>query len=450
MSGKSGSGKRITKERATRSRKDTLPDPRRRVTSVMGSNHMAVSPLPSRDAPAELDRPTTPMQRVDLLGGRYKLVEQLGQGATGTVWKAVHRDLGKAVAVKIVHADTFERSVGRELFLHEARTASSLDHPNIVAVTDFGIDPHLGAFLVMELLAGETLRTRMKREGRLLLQAAYDVLHQLLDALRFVHGRDVVHCDIKPDNLFLVAPPGEPHRRNHLRIVDFGLASVAGRGAFENGGTPPYLAPERLRGGRPDVASDLYAAGAVLYELCTGRAPFDALPLEEWMNRVGREDPAPPTILVGTAIPAKLSALIVRSLSRDPGKRPRSAEAFLGELRSLMDAAHTRVRLPSRPMSVLPPQLFAGTPFPLAITSELGRVIACNPAFAVAVAVAPSDLPGRHIDELFPAGLITRQFEQVAYGATASASVTLPDRAAVRFARVEEAGAVHIHVMIIK
>jgi eukaryotic-like serine/threonine-protein kinase len=290
------------------------------------------------------DVPTSRMVRLWLVGGRYELYDEISAGGMGKVFRAVHRDLGRTFALKLMLEGQREKQESRERFFVEARLASSLCHPNIVSVTDYGLDETHGCFIVMEMLEGQTVRARM-REGQLLPRLAFDVLDQLTGALRYMHTRGIIHGDIKPENVFLTQVEGEPRRKNIVKLLDFGLSFRSG-GAPEHklGGTPPYLAPERLRGAPPAPSCDVYSLGALLYELLTGRPVYTGALTEVMDKTIGGPPPPLPSTLSPHRLDERVDALVMRALDRDPRKRHHSAEAFHFELRTLMNMTGLRVR----------------------------------------------------------------------------------------------------------
>jgi serine/threonine-protein kinase len=215
-----------------------------------------------------------------VVDGRYELLTLLSEGGMGRVFKVRHRQLDRLFALKLVHQSVMEADGAGERFLREARLASSLNHHNIVAVTDFGHDPAHGYFLVMELLEGETLRALMDRQ-LLGYRVACDIVDQLAGVVRYIHTRGVLHLDLKPDNVFLARIEGEPRRRHFVKLIDFGLSWHKDAAAETRiCGTPPYLAPERYRGDPPSVVCDVYSLGMMFYELVVGHCPFAGDPLE--------------------------------------------------------------------------------------------------------------------------------------------------------------------------
>ncbi len=226
----------------------------------------------------------------------------------------------------------------------EARLASSLAHPNIVSVTDYGVDDQHGCYIVMELLDGDTVRERM-REGLLSERLAFDVIDQLTGAVRYMHARGIIHGDIKPENVFLSRVEGEPRRRNVVKLLDFGLSFRSGDAPEHKlGGTPPYIAPERLQGAPPSPSCDVYSLGALLYELLTGRPVYTGTVPELIDKSIAGPLPQPPSALRPSSGDSGIDALVLRALSRDPAQRHPTAEAFHFELRTVMNMTGLAVR----------------------------------------------------------------------------------------------------------
>ncbi len=233
----------------------------------------------------ERERPTKAFHREiktgTLLAGRYRIGKMIGQGGMGTVYDAVREDLGNMrVAIKVLH-DTF--SSNRQLlarFRREAETVALLSHPNIVRVIDFHDDGAEAAFLVMEWLEGQSLGQALQQQGPLSSARTVFIAYQVLAALSAAHRANVVHRDLKPDNIFLTTMSG---LGDIVKLLDFGIAklltSTGSQKLTETGmvlGTPPYMAPEHARGAEVDLRSDIYAVGCVMYEALTARAPFVA------------------------------------------------------------------------------------------------------------------------------------------------------------------------------
>ncbi len=213
----------------------------------------------------------------DVVAGRYRVDEQLGRGGMGAVFRATQLGLMRAVALKVLLPERTGSKV-RERFEREARVAAAMRHDGVVDVYDFGVDDDGRMFIVMELLIGESLRTRLERVGTLSIDEATAVLLQVGAALSAAHDVGLVHRDIKPDNIFCV-DRADGHR---FKVVDFGLAFIKDGGDLGRltsdtviSGTPDYMAPEQCRGGA-DVgpAADMYALGCVAMEMLSGQPPF--------------------------------------------------------------------------------------------------------------------------------------------------------------------------------
>ena len=274
-----------------------------------------------------------------LLAGRYRLERELGKGGMGRVLVARDEKLGRRVAVKVVTAAHDPVRVRR--FEQEARTAGSLEHPNVLAVYDLG--EHAGVpFLVTELLGGHTLRTVI--DGPPLPPAQVQGLFlQLAQGLAAAHARGIVHRDLKPENLFLTDD-------GRLKILDFGLARLTtdeqGPGMTMTGavfGSPGYLSPEQARGEKAGPPSDVFSAGAVIYEMLTGKRAFPGASLIEAGHAALNLEPArlPPSV------PFPLASVVLRSLEKDPARRYRNGGELVQALSALEPSAP--VTLPPRP-----------------------------------------------------------------------------------------------------
>ena len=215
------------------------------------------------------------------MGGRYKLSELRGGGGMAKVYKAEDLTLQRVVAVKLINPELRTEQEFDARFQREARIASQLQDPHIVAVHDFGIDPTLGPYLVMEYLEGQSLRERLQTGGPLPLKAGLQIGGQLLLALTHAHEKGIIHRDIKPDNVFLVSQSGV---RMHVRVLDFGIARILRKDDPNQGhtltspgsvlGTPRYMSPEQLAGQPLDARSDLFSASLVIFETLTGQLPY--------------------------------------------------------------------------------------------------------------------------------------------------------------------------------
>lgn len=289
------------------------------------------------------------------LDGRYRIEARLGEGGLGCVYRAQHLKLDRAVAVKVLRADLRSVEALHQRFEREVRTLSSLTHPNIVTITDYG---QVGGvpYLVMELAEGTELGALVS--AGLPSRRVLGIVRQILSSLAYAHARDVVHRDLKPANVIVRELPDG---RDHTVVLDFGLAKFVGDGAVAAGevdltrsglivGTPAYLAPEMLGSGsrRADVRSDLYAVGLVLFELLTGRRPFLADDPAE-MLRAHLVMP-PPTLAEaapGAWVDPGLEAIIARALAKTPAERFGSAREMLDALDALPPEPMGRSRRPA-------------------------------------------------------------------------------------------------------
>jgi hypothetical protein len=277
------------------------------------------------------------------LEGRYDLLELISEGGMGAVWRARQRSLDRLVAIKLMSDRMRDDQQMRRRFTAEARLASSLQHHNIVSVNDFGFDPKRGYFLVMELLTGETLRARLNTQPARA-RVACDVVEQTAWAMRYIHAREIFHCDLKPENIFLSRADAEPRRRNHVKLIDFGLAFRLKQQRSTLSGTPPYLAPELLRGAPPSARTDLYSLGAVFYEMVTGRPMFKGTLVEILEQQLAGQVPPRPSAIAEEGLEPRLDEVVMRAIAPHPEDRPKSTEAFLFELRTLMSMMGMRVR----------------------------------------------------------------------------------------------------------
>jgi eukaryotic-like serine/threonine-protein kinase len=286
------------------------------------------------------------------VAGRFVILGRLGAGSMGTVYRARQEAMLRDVAVKILRSDRAFDSQAKGRFAREARAMSLLTSPHTVTVFDFGELPDPNAdelasgvaslYLAMELLEGESLGQRLKRKGRIPVPEAVRIARHALLSLAEAHDKGVIHRDLKPDNLFLARVPGG-ESEECCKVLDFGIAKVATGGvngvdALETQagtvfGTPRYMSPEQAQGKALDSRSDLYSLGVLLYQMLTGRAPFvddDAVVV---MARHIKSTPVPPAEAAPDArIGARLSAVVMRALSKDPNDRPASARQLIAEL----------------------------------------------------------------------------------------------------------------------
>ncbi|MEV6344973.1 protein kinase [Actinoplanes sp. NPDC051851] len=294
------------------------------------------------------------MEEERKLGGRYRLEKELGRGGMAVVWRATDEVLNRQVAVKVLAGRYTRDERFRERILHEARASATLSHPNIAQIYDFGESGDDGTpvpYVVMELINGPTLQQRIAR-GPLPPRTVFRICGEVALALAAAHEDGLVHRDIKLANV-MVTPSG-------AKVVDFGIAAVAGPAAPDEGllGTPAYLAPERLTGGAVEPASDVYALGVLLYRLLAGESPWTVETTTQMLTAHVYVEPAPLPDLPG--VPPAIADLVERCLAKDPADRPVAAEVS-GTLGDAAEAAQTppvRVSAPEERTVAVP----AGSP----------------------------------------------------------------------------------------
>jgi serine/threonine protein kinase len=310
----------------------------------------AASPKPSLKR-----RITRPSFMIDLKEGspvgEYEIQAQIGEGAMGTVYSAIHPLIGKKVAIKVLKAELCANQATIDRFVQEAKAVNQIGHPNIVDVFLLGELPDGRAYMVMEWLRGEDLKTRLAR-GPMTVTDACDVLDGIARALDAAHAKQIVHRDLKPDNVFL-------HRHDDgplmVKLLDFGIAKLTrvtpGAEKTQTGnmlGTPRYISPEQARGIQVDHRSDIYSLGVMAYEILAGRPPFQG---ETAMDLVVKHlsEPAPP-LGQFARVPKSLEQCVMAMLEKDPNRRP-----SLEEVRGiLVDPARRLTPLPTRTVSTMP------------------------------------------------------------------------------------------------
>jgi len=270
-----------------------------------------------------------------VVGGRYRLESVLGKGGMGVVYVAQHIALEKAVALKFLRGHLADDPVVLKRFQREARSASAINHPGIIDVTDFGDDPEHGVFFTMEFVEGGELSAEIKQEGALAIAEATNIAAEVADALHAAHENGIIHRDLKPDNILLEKRPGKPPQP---KIMDFGIAGVADDDgttkltqAGSVFGTPAYMSPEQATGGDVDRRTDIYAFGVILYEMVTGARPFDAKDMLSLLEMQCTAIPEAPS-LRNPAVSPGLQSVILRCM----GKLPEDRFATMAEVRDLL------------------------------------------------------------------------------------------------------------------
>jgi len=315
--------------RATNDRRGDL-----RARSPAASDHssgaVAATALAQKQDVVELDIGS----EVD---GRYKIVELIGEGGMGKVYLAEHVEIGKRVALKVLHPSYSRMPDLVERFRREARAASKIGHPNIVDVTDSGSTPDGSVYFVMEYLEGVELGSIIEREGALDIARALRITGQICRALSAAHREGIIHRDLKPENIFLITRGGEA---DVVKVLDFGIAKTTEAEAARERrltspgmamGTPEYMAPEQAAGRPADARTDIYSLGAIMYEMVTGVPPYQGDNFMEILTKKATQDPPPP-VSIRAELPAQVSDLVMAAMSRNPDGRPPSMESLEYEL----------------------------------------------------------------------------------------------------------------------
>jgi PAS domain-containing protein len=372
--------------------------------------------MPQPRPPARTHGPrVTTAEHSSLIGGRYQIVSRIGQGGMGKVYKVTHAHLSRTFALKIISNQVAETDEARELFYREARFASAMSHANITAVVDFGEDEKVGMFMVMEFVDGEPLNRVLFREKRLSIRKACEIVLQVAEALHYIHKQNVVHCDIKTENILICEEEQDGKRtKMSVKLLDFGLARslTASRASTSLSGTPHYVAPERIRGEPASPASDVYGVGILLYELLAGQVPWDG-PVQKILAGHLDEKPRPPSQMIEGGLDPAVERLVFHALEKRPAERHKDMAAFIYELRTVMDmlgfgrrakaGPAKRVVIEQRPADIarrdeLSRIAFDACRLPLALLTPQGVIVAANPAFAkfvMGVAVEVEGLPIR-------------------------------------------------------
>lgn len=283
-----------------------------------------------------VDPPTSPTSREgEQVGGRYEVIERIGEGNYAVTYRGRDATLGRTVALKILRPQYASDPTFVSRFEREARVAASVSHPNIVDVYDYGA--HEGTFFIaMQYVAGEDLKYALQARGRLPFAEAVQVTRQILLGLGAIHSAGIIHRDIKPQNILV-------GRDGVIRVTDFGIAHQAVETALTSHGTTvgtaSYMAPEQARGGALSEATDLYAVGVVLFELVTGRLPFEASnPMAVMLAHLQKPAPSPSAVVPDVEVPPEGEAVVMRALEKAPGDRYLTAAEMMRDLDAAVGA----------------------------------------------------------------------------------------------------------------
>jgi serine/threonine protein kinase len=268
----------------------------------------------------------------EIVGGKYRVVRFLAAGGMGVVYEALHTVVRRRFAVKFLRPDLAEKRESLARFQREAEAAGALESENLTAAVDFGIAVDGSPFIVMEYLSGESLESLLVREGRVPLGRAADLVVQACRGIQAAHASGIVHRDLKPQNLFVCR---REDGTDLLKVLDFGIAKLEAAdqksAATLTGtvlGTPAYMSPEQARGEKTvDHRADVYALGAILYELVSGKKPHPGDSHNAILHHIATQ-PAVPLDSIEPNQPAELGRIVARALSSDPGERFETAELF--------------------------------------------------------------------------------------------------------------------------
>jgi serine/threonine protein kinase len=366
------------------------------------------------------------------IDGRYLIRRLIGEGGMGLVYEAEHVEIGRRVAVKVLHAMYTRQQEVVSRFRSEARAATRIGHPHIVDVFDSGTTVDGAVYFVMEFLEGRDLSQLLEEEGPVQSSRAIAIARQVCTALMAAHKAGILHRDLKPENVFLIRRDGNP---DFVKVLDFGIAKTMEAASERVGrltspgvamGTPEYMAPEQAAGLTIDARADVYAVGAMLYEMMSGKPPHEGQNVMEVLTKKATVAPTPLEIL-RSDIPRDLERLIMRTLAISPDLRPQSMEGMARELSQLGGAAPTMEQ-------------------PLALTDRVPRkntpVVAAAVATAILLAGTGLWYASRSPAELPPTVIVTSpqppaEPQATALGGTggtaaspsgATARVLFPDR----------------------
>ncbi len=271
--------------------------------------------------------------------GNYEVSKKIGEGGMGSVYLAVHPLIGKKVALKVLHAEFAANTDVVTRFFNEAKAVNDIQHPNIVDIIDYGVIPQAGGdmvYFIMEHLDGYPLEDVIAEQAPLSPERCLHICAQVADALAASHNSNIVHRDLKPDNIILI---NKRNNSDFVKLLDFGIAKLIGdqpgSSKTRTGivmGTPAYMSPEQCEGrGNIDNRTDVYALGVVMYQMITGRVPFEGEGYGEILVQHLTQAPAPPSTIRGV-IPPHVEALIMKALEKSPAARFQSMEEFIAAL----------------------------------------------------------------------------------------------------------------------
>jgi serine/threonine-protein kinase len=344
----------------------------------MGTGPVATQPSPT-DAPTSYVKDADPLLG-QTLAGRYAIVRKLGEGGMGSVYLATHKVLEKQIALKVLHGEFARKPDLVERFMQEAKAASRIRHENVIDISDFGTTPEGLVFFAMELLQGHDLHediARARLAGQLLpWSRSKKIFLQICGALAAAHGKGIVHRDLKPENVYLVEFLGDP---DFVKLLDFGIAKLTevnegDRKLTRTGmlfGTPEYMSPEQARGEHVDARVDIYAMGCILFQLISGRVPFEA---DNFMGVLSLHLTEPPPIIAPETFdrigaPRELATVIAKALEKDRNARWQTIEELANAVRRVCGDP-----IPTGATGHIPQQRAPSVPAPDQTTHKSGEV----------------------------------------------------------------------------
>ena len=330
------------------------------------------------------------------LVGNFQIIAQLGKGGMGDVWLGEHAAMKTRVAIKMLHSATTVDKHQVQRFFNEAVAVSKIHHAGIVKIFDSGFHPNGRAYLVMELLEGESLTKRIQRVGRLPIGQVADIGRQIASVLDATHTAGITHRDLKPDNIFMV-PDDELASRERVKVLDFGIAKLASAAMtaldVSSIGTPNYMSPEQWHSlAQVDWRTDAYSLGCVAFEMATGRVPFVASSLGEACQMHLMDPPVAPSSLV-PGLPKAFDDLVLRLLEKEAAPRPTMRETMA----TLAELAHDQPRQMAAPFAAIPPTTIPPPKIPPTNRSTAFGYATHDPprggAAATAASYGPPEMP---------------------------------------------------------
>jgi serine/threonine protein kinase len=366
-------------------------------------------------------RPQDPFIGRDILNGQYQILQKIGSGGMGAVYKALETEMNRMVGVKILHPKLANRKDLVSRFRREARAMSQLMHPNTTKVFHFGELDDGSLYIIMEFLEGKNLNQSVRAEGPFAMERALPILIAVCGALEEAHKAGIIHRDLKPENIFLCQSAG---LRDYPKVLDFGLAKVGERQMRPGSviltqegmvfGTPEFMSPEQAQGKALTPASDTYSLAVILYEVLTGKLPFDAKSAMDYIQLHVTGKPIPLSQRVpGRTFPPLLDQVMERALGKRAEDRYASAADFADAMKLVLQgatqlpphlaAAHGH-DLPTAKIGPVPPEVaaaaqahYAQTPRPYAQTPQPRPAMQNGPAAAMAMGHAPSAVGPRSL-----------------------------------------------------